>query len=264
VPRPRFGCSRVELALPEPIQQRKPIPDRLEVSVKLILLCGHALVIFSLQGIAGAQTLHASPVEIGGQTGLIGVIAAGYFVQYKRTTRRPYDWSGTRPFFTAGTGGYYSYRKISELRLPRPDGSVVVYPAHSSGELSRLAVAAFGGGFERGLNRYASFRLEGSGFAPLHSDGYLGFRVLAGISVPIGGYRVRSIPSGRRRRAHLLVGRVRRNDGRMRARQRRCSASHSRALRAKSSAPSRTVRVGHARGARRLDREHRVARLVLD
>ena len=201
--------------------------------MKLILLFGHALVILSLQGIAGAQTLHASPVEIGGQTGLIGVIAAGlfirpiveprvtfnisqqnaielaadtliptegpgiyglYFVQYKRTTRRPSDWSGTRPFFTAGTGGYYSYRKISELRLPRPDGSVVVYPAHSSGELSRLAIAAFGGGFERGLNRYASFRLEGSGFAPLHSDGYLGFRVLAGISVPIGGYRVRSIP----------------------------------------------------------------------
>jgi hypothetical protein len=202
--------------------------------VKLILLFGHALVILSLslQGIAGAQTLHAPPVEIGGQTGLIGVIAEGfirpivgprltfnisqqnavelaadtlvptqgpgiyglYFVQYKRTTRRPSDWCGIRPFFTVGTGGYYSYRKISELRLPRPDGSVVVYPAHSSGELSRLAVAAFGGGFERGLNRYASFRLEGSGFAPLHSEGYLGFRVLAGISVPIGGYRVRSIP----------------------------------------------------------------------
>jgi hypothetical protein len=201
--------------------------------VKLILLFGHALVIFSLQDIAGAQTLHVPPVEVGGQMGLIGVIGQGlysrpiveprltfnisqqnavelaadtlvptqgpgiyglYFVQYKRTTRRPSDGSGTRPFFTAGTGGYYSYRKISELRLPRPDGSVVVYPAHSSGELSRLAVAAFGGGFERGLNRYASFRLEGSGFAPLHSDGYLGFRVLAGISVPIGGYRVRSIP----------------------------------------------------------------------
>jgi hypothetical protein len=132
--------------------------------VKLILPFEYAFVILSLQGIAGAQTtLHVPPVEIGGQTGLIGVIAEGlyirpiveprltcnisqqnaielaadtlvptqgpgiyglYFVQYKRTTRRPSDWSAIRPFFTAGTGGYYSYRKISEQRLARPDGSV--------------------------------------------------------------------------------------------------------------------------------------------
>ncbi len=83
--------------------------------------------------------------------------------------------------------------KVPEQRVPRPDGSVFVYPAHSSGELSRLTVAAFGGGFERALNRYASFRLEGSGFAVIHSEGYLGFRVLAGISVPIRGYRASPI-----------------------------------------------------------------------
>jgi len=195
--------------------------------VKPIPSFGAALVILSLQGVAGAQSLHVPPVEIGGQTGLLGAIAEGvhirpiagprltlnisqqnaielaadtlvpndgpgiyglYFFQYKRTTRRPPDWSGIRPFLTAGTGGYYSYRKLPERRSPRPDGSVVVYPAHSIGELSRLTVVAFGGGFERGLNRYASFRLEGSGFAVIDSEGYLGFRVLAGISVPIGGY----------------------------------------------------------------------------
>jgi hypothetical protein len=204
------------------------IPDRLEVSVKLIPSFGPALVILSLQGVARAQTLHVPPVEIGGQTGLIGAIAEGvyirpiagprltlnisqqdaielaadtlvpndgpgiyglYFLQYKRTIRRPPDWSGIRRFLSVGTGGYYSYRKVPERRSPRPDGSVVIYPAHSSGELSRLTLVAFGGGFERGLNRYVSFRLEGSGFVVIHSDGYLGFLALAGMSVPIGGYR---------------------------------------------------------------------------
>ena len=76
----------------------------------------------------------------------------------------------------------------------RPDGSVVIYPAHSTGELSRLNIASVGGGLERGLSRYASIRLEGSGFAVLDNDaGGLAYRVLAGISVPIGGYRANTI-----------------------------------------------------------------------
>jgi hypothetical protein len=183
-------------------------------------------------GIVSAQALHVPPLEIGGQGGLVGAVAEGlflrpiagprltfnisqqhavelaadtlapgtgheiyglYFLQYKHTIRRPADFRGIRPFVTAGTGGYYEYEKVAELRVPRPDGSAVVYPAHSSGELSRLAVVAFGGGFERGLNRYASFRLEGTGFLVLDSEGFLGFRVLAGISVPIGGYSARPI-----------------------------------------------------------------------
>ena len=182
----------------------------------------------SLQDVAGAQALHVPPIEIGGQAGLFGAFADGifvrpvagprltfnisqqhavelaadtlisdgthglygfYFLQYKHATRRPPDWRGIRPFVTAGAGGYYSYQKIPERRLSRPDGSAVVFPAGSTGELSRLAVAAFGGGFERALNRYASFRLEGTGFLVIDSDGFLGFRVLASISVPIGGYR---------------------------------------------------------------------------
>jgi hypothetical protein len=181
-----------------------------------------------LQGIARAQAIEVPPIEIGGQAGIIGAFAEGisvrpiagprltfnlsqqhaielaadtllsddvhglyglYFLQYKHTTRRPPDWRGIRPFVTAGTGGYYIYQKIPERRSPRPDGSAVVYPAHATGELSRLTVAAFGGGFERALNRYASFRLEGTGFLVIDGEGFLGFRVLAGISVPIGGYR---------------------------------------------------------------------------
>ena len=71
---------------------------------------------------------------------------------------------------------------------------MVIYPAHSTGELSGLKIATFGGGFERGLTRHASFRLEGSGFAVLdNDDGGLAYRVLAGIAVPIGGYRADAI-----------------------------------------------------------------------
>jgi hypothetical protein len=186
----------------------------------------------SLPGVAGAQPLHVPPVEIGAQGGMVGAIAEGlfarpiagprltfnisqqhaielaadtlasgsghgvyglYFLQYKHTTRRPANFFGIRPFVTAGTGGYYEYERIAEWRSPRPDGSAVVYPAHSTGELSRFALVSFGGGFERGLNRYASFRLEGTGFLVVDSEGFLGFRVIAGISVPIGGYRARQV-----------------------------------------------------------------------
>ena len=120
-----------------------------------------------------------------------------YFLQYKRTARRtarrPSDWSGLSPFFTVGTGGYYSYRKSPERRLSRADGSVVVYPASSYGELSRLNVLTIGGGFEQGLNRHAAIRVEGSGFMSVQQDGFLAFRMLVGVSIPIGGYRANSI-----------------------------------------------------------------------
>ena len=161
---------------------------------------------------AGAQALHVPRVEVGGEAGVLVAIGEGvvlrplvgprltfnisqrdaieiaadtlapadsrtfgfYFLQYKRTTRRTtrrqFSWSGLSPFFTVGTGGYYS-----------------------SGELSRLNIAAVGGGFDQGLNRRASFRLEGSGFVSVQRDGFLAFRILAGVSVPIGGYRASSI-----------------------------------------------------------------------
>jgi hypothetical protein len=191
------------------------------------------LLILSLNApMAGAQALQVPRVEVGGEAGMLGAIGDGlyltatagprltinisqrdaielaadtmlrgesrgiyglYFLQYKRTTHRWLDWSGIRPFFALGTGGYYSYRRVPARRLPRPDGSVVVYPAHSYGELSHLNLATFGGGLERRLNRHASFRFEGSGLAAIHQDGFLAFRILAGVSVPIGGYRANTI-----------------------------------------------------------------------
>jgi hypothetical protein len=189
------------------------------------------LTLFLNATVVGAQTLQVPRIEVGGQVGWVGAIAECfcvrpivgprltinisqrdalevsaetlapsnpatyglYFVQYKRSTRVPSHWTGIRPFYTAGTGGYYEYRQIRERRETRPDGSVVTYPAHSTGELSRLTIATLGGGFERGLTRHASFRLEGSGFAVLDEDGFLAYRVLAGISVPIGGYRADAI-----------------------------------------------------------------------
>jgi hypothetical protein len=197
--------------------------------VRLILRFHTALLILSVSApMAGAQVLHVPRVEVGGQGGMLGAIGDGvhltptvgprvtinfsqqdaielaadtilrdgsqginglYFLQYKRTTRGPLDWSGIRPFFTLGTGGYYAYRKNPERRYSRPDGSVVVYPAHSNGEVSGLNLATFGGGFERGLNRHTSFRIEGTGAVAIHDDGFLAFRILAGVSVPIGGYR---------------------------------------------------------------------------
>jgi hypothetical protein len=203
----------------------------LEASVKLILPFGVALLGLIFSGATGAQTLQVPRVEVGGEGGILGAIGEGlhlrptagprltfnisqqdaielaadtifpgsrsiyglYFLQYKRAMRGPSGWKGIRPFYTAGTGGYYRYQKVPERREARPDGSLVIYLKHSTGEVSRLNVATFGGGFERGLNRHASFRLEGSGFLAMHDDGFLGFRILAGVSVPIGGYRAATI-----------------------------------------------------------------------
>jgi hypothetical protein len=200
----------------------------MEASMKLCLLSAVTLLIHSANPTAaGAQAIQVPRFEVGGEGGLLGAIGEGlylqpivgprltfnmsgrdavelaahawlpnefytvygfYLLQYKRTARRPSDWNGTRPFFTVGTGGYYSYIKSPERRLPRADGSVVVYPASSHGELSGLNLATVGGGFEQRLNRHAAFRFEASGLLAMHDDGFLGFRILAGVSVPIGGY----------------------------------------------------------------------------
>ena len=196
--------------------------------MKLILPFGAALLFACLSPTtAGAQGLQVPRVEVGGELGLLGAFGAClcypsfgprltvnisqqnavelsidtlapsapsayglYFLQFKRTPRRPANWNGITPFYTAGTGGYYEHGSVPEYRLTRQDGSVVVYPKHSTGELSRLSIVSVGGGVERGLSRYASIRLEGNAFAVLENDaGGFAFRVLAGVSVPIGGYR---------------------------------------------------------------------------
>ena len=189
------------------------------------------LILVLSSTIAGAQALQVPRIEVGGQVGWIGAIgecfcilpivgprltvnisqqnavelsietltpaaprAYGlYFLQFRRTPSRPSTWSGITPFYTVGTGGYYEHGRVPEYRQTRADGSVVIHPAHSTGELSRLNIASVGGGLERGLSRYASIRLEGSAFAVLDNGGFLAYRVLAGVSVPIGGYRANTI-----------------------------------------------------------------------
>ena len=89
------------------------IPDRLEVSVKLILPFGPALILLSLQGVAGAQTLQMPLVEIGGQIGLVGAIAEGVHTYGRlpapasRSTfphKMPSSWPSRRWFPTAVPG----------------------------------------------------------------------------------------------------------------------------------------------------------------
>jgi hypothetical protein len=208
------------------------IPDRLEASVKLILPFGVAFFGLVFSGPAAAQALQIPRVEVGGEFGILEAIGPGlyltptagprltfnisqqdsieltadtqvfdrssllyglYFLQYKRTTKRPSAWSGIRPFYTAGTGGYYIYRRVPERRDTRPDGAVVIYPAHATGALSRFNIATFGGGLERALNHHASFRFEGSGHIAFSDYGCLCLRILAGVSVPMGGYRAATI-----------------------------------------------------------------------
>ena len=198
--------------------------------MKLILPFGVALMCLVFSSSVGAQIFQVPRVEVGGEGGIVGAIGEGlyvtpaagprltfnisqqhaveligdtqffdrsslvngmYLLQYKRTPK--FEWSRIRPFYTVGTGGYYIYQQIRERRETRPDGSIVVYPAHSTGAVSRLNIVTFGGGFERLLNRHASFRLEGSGFVAMSDYGCLCFRILAGVSVPIGGYRAATI-----------------------------------------------------------------------
>ena len=131
--------------------------------MKLVLSLGIGLLnLVALCGAAGAQTLRVPRVEVGGEAGMLVAIGEGlhpiptagptvtlhisqqnaielaadtiflgspsiyglYFLQYKRATRGPSDWTGIRPFYTAGTGGYYTYQKVPERRETRPDGSV--------------------------------------------------------------------------------------------------------------------------------------------
>jgi len=199
--------------------------------VKLVLSLGIGLLnLVALCGAAGAQTLRVPRVEVGGEAGMLVAIGEGlhpmptagptvtlhisqqdaielaadtiflgsgqstgctFFNTGARRGVRPIGQGFDRS--TPPEQGYYTYQKVPERRETRPDGSAVMYPAHSTGEMSRLNIAIFGGGFERGLNRHASFRLEGSGFLAVHDDGFLGFRILAGVSVPIGGYRAATI-----------------------------------------------------------------------
>jgi hypothetical protein len=175
----------------------------------------------------GAQTVDVPPLEVGVQGGTVSFIGEGvytrlavgprvtfnlsqrdaievgtpffqfqypgglYLLRYKRALR-PRTGLGATPYVTVGTGGYYSRGYVRERRASRADGSVAIFPAHATGRLSGLNVASVGGGIEFRLNSHLAAHVESDAFVSVDRDyGALGFRLLAGLSVPIGGYRAK-------------------------------------------------------------------------
>jgi hypothetical protein len=192
---------------------------RLPVFASVMLLLGAADV--------GAQTLNVPLIEAGVQAIVIGLTGDGfqenlavgprltinftqdhalelatdtilpseghafyglYLVQYKWTPFRPLPAHATAVFLTAGAGGFYSRRQVGERRTARPDGSVAVFPAHAAGEIGGLRMGKFGLGVERRLNAHVAARVEADALA---GAGGFGFRAVASLSIPIGGYRAR-------------------------------------------------------------------------
>ena len=177
-----------------------------------------------------AQELRAPVMEIGGQLTALGAIGEGlhmrpllgprliinltqrnavelsgdvmgpsgrrqldglYFVLYKRLLSRRSEWNPNTLFFTIGSGGYFFSSSVEERRQPRLDGSIVVFPARTHSTLSPLRNASVNFGLEHRLNDRVAARVEAGGLAVLDQDGYIGFRLIGGVSIPIGGYHAR-------------------------------------------------------------------------
>lgn len=119
-----------------------------------------------------------APTELNALYGL-------YHLQVKQVVR---EGGRTRSviFVTVGTGGVFEVDRVPERRQPRPDGSVVVYPAHTEAELMGPIVFSGGVGLQEVLARHAAFRAEVQVLAV--GPSVLGLRGLIGISIPIGGY----------------------------------------------------------------------------
>jgi hypothetical protein len=172
---------------------------------------------------ADAQAVHVPTLEVGIHAGLVGLVGADaaqprvvvgprltlnlsqrgaidlgtdtipfqgtwgfYFLRYKHMVHARAHGTAT-PFVTAGAGGSYFRGFVGEHRTSRADGSVAIVPAHSTGKLSGLNFAVFGGGIESQLNKWLAARVEGEALASIY--GGFAFRFLAGLSIPIGGYR---------------------------------------------------------------------------
>jgi hypothetical protein len=124
-------------------------------------------------------------------TGTRGRIDGLYFLQYRRMLNARTPASPNTMFVTLGTGGYFFHSRIGERRLQRVDGSVVVFPGSTHAKLSPTRMATFNIGLEHRLNERIAARFEAGGLGLFDQDGYVGFRLLAGIAVPIGGYDAR-------------------------------------------------------------------------
>jgi hypothetical protein len=178
-----------------------------------------------------AQEIRVPPVEFGGQLTALGALGEGlhmramvgprvtvnlsqrnsfevlvdvmtpsfdrrrvdgvYFLQYKRLLSPRSAVNRNTAFATVGTGGYFFHSRFGERHQPRLDGSVVVFPARTHAKLSSTRMATFSVGLEHRLNERIAARIEGGGLALLDQNGYIGFRLLGGVSIPIGGYHAR-------------------------------------------------------------------------
>jgi len=191
----------------------------------------HGLLLSFSATTALAQEIRVPPIEIGGQLTALGAVGEGlhiwallgprvtvnlsqrhaleasadvmvpsfdrrrfdgsYFLQYKRVLHARSAFDANSIFMTVGTGGYFFRSRVGERHQQRVDGSTVVFPARTHAKLSSTRMATFSVGLEHRLNERIAARLEGGGLALLDQNGYIGFRVLGGVSIPIGRYRAR-------------------------------------------------------------------------
>ena len=205
--------------------------ELLEVVMRLAANLAHGLLLSFFATTALAQEIRVPPIEIGGQLTVLGALGEGlqtrtllgprvtvnlsqrnalemsadvmtrsfdrrrfdgvYFLQYKRLLSPRSAADRNTAFATVGTGGYFFHSRVGERHQQRVDGSVVVFPARTHAKLSSTRMATFTVGLEHRLNEKLAARIEGGGLALLDQNGYLGFRLLGGVSIPIGGYRAR-------------------------------------------------------------------------
>ncbi len=121
------------------------------------------------------------PVENDGLNGL-------YLLQYKRILRER-NARRNQVFVTAGFGGSFEYQHVDTYRWERPDGSVFVEPAYTHASVASPFLGAMGVGIERVVARFLATRSEVQ--VLMFRFGGVGIRGTFGVSVPIGGYRVR-------------------------------------------------------------------------
>lgn len=115
-------------------------------------------------------------------SGLYGL----WLVQYKRVLRDG-GAGRTAVFVTGGVGSGLFYDRVAEYRYRRPDGAVIVYPAHTRAGVGEPVIVGGGFGVERIVARYAAVRAE----VQVVTAGLpvCCVRGAIGISIPIGGYR---------------------------------------------------------------------------
>ena len=119
------------------------------------------------------------PTESSGTTAL-------YQTQLELPIRRSPDGKRTLSF-TVGAAGTAWYRRAPEYRIPRLDGSTVVYPGYRTFQVSAPTTVAIGVAREEVVGRHVStcFALQ----TYLGSLGGIAVRASVGVSFGVGGYR---------------------------------------------------------------------------